>query len=449
MKVKNIIKLALKDLRRSKRNLILSSIGIAIGIWLLVLMVSFGEGIRIKLAESIKEITSLNLIQISPPYEGPIACYSEEECKDFKGPKPTKEISQEDEEKIKNFPEVKYLWRPYRFEIEYSINDKTVDFFALNSFPKEAFDITKTVNLIAGRFYQNDKEIIIEENTLKELGFKDLKEALGKEILVKPYIFEERLIKEEYYEKIPPEAKKYYYEQNLKIVGISKSSFLSLGENNLIDASLAEKIYQEYLTAKPQDILDSSLFTLSVIVKDSKDVGIVSQKIKNMGYEIESAQETIKMINSGFRTFNISLSIFGMIVLLASAIGISNTMYILVLQRKREIGILKAIGAKNKDILSIYLFEAVLIGILGALIGIFLAWICGNVLSFAITKVIQSEMKDIPFVSEMKGPILSPHISPQLFFGAILIAVFFSIIAAQRPAKQAAKMPPVEALRYE
>lgn len=449
MRIKNAIKLAFKDLGRSKKNTILSSTGIAIGIFLIVLMVSLGEGIRTRLAESIREITSLNLIKVSPPYEGPSTCFSEEECKDFEGPSPTKEILKEDEEQIKNFPEVEYIWRPYRFQVEYSLNEKKIDFYVLSSLPKESFDITKVVNLIAGKPYQNNREIIIEENTLKEVGFKDPGNALGKEVIVKPYIVEKSLLEGEYYEEIPQKAKKYYDERKLKIVGISKSSFLSLGDNNLVDISLAENIYKKYLKVKPENEVDSSLYNLNVIVKDPEDVKVVSDKIKNMGYEVESAESTIQMLNSGFRSVNLILATFGIVVLITSAIGIANTMYILVLKRKREIGILKAIGAKNKDVLSIYLFEAVLIGIFGAIVGIFTAWIVGNGLSIAITEIVKSQMKNMPFISEIKGRILSPYISLRLFFGTILIAVFFSVIAARRPAKQAAKMTPVEALRYE
>jgi len=195
---------------------------------------------------------------------------------------------------------------------------------------------------------------------------------------------------------------------------------------------------------------------LSVLVKKPRFVEKVSNKIKKMGYEVYSPKEDIKMTNSFFRVANVFLAGFGVIVLSVAALGISNTMYIMVLQRKREIGILKALGARNRDILLIYLLEAVLIGIMGAFLGMFLgmflAWICAQIFAHISTNILNSELKklNLPFLEEeFKEPILEPYLSPYLILGVFFVAIIFSAKAALKPAWEASKILPVEALRYE
>jgi len=152
---------------------------------------------------------------------------------------------------------------------------------------------------------------------------------------------------------------------------------------------LAKKLISEYQKFDPQ-YKDESVYYLSVLVKEPRFVEKVLNEIKKMGYEVYSPKEEIKMTNSFFRVANVFLAGFGVIVLSVAALGISNTMYIMLLQRKREVGILKALGARNRDILLIYLLEAVLIGILGAFLGMFLAWICAKIFAYVSTDILKS-----------------------------------------------------------
>jgi len=133
-------------------------------------MVSFGEGARKKALEEIKKFTALRILQVSSFPDFYISFEKEQE--DFSKIKP---ISKEVERKIRNFPEVSFVWRDYYFteNVEYSLSGKKIT-SSLSSFPKEVFDVLKMKeDLTGGRIYQNDKEIIIEEGILKKLGFED------------------------------------------------------------------------------------------------------------------------------------------------------------------------------------------------------------------------------------------------------------------------------------
>jgi putative ABC transport system permease protein len=122
------------------------------------------------------------------------------------------------------------------------------------------------------------------------------------------------------------------------------------------------------------------------------------------------------------------------ISLVVGGIGIMNTMYTAVLERTREIGIMKAVGARNEDVLSIFMFEAGLLGLLGGLIGVLL----GVLLSQAVVALGSAALG---------AGVLSSQITPGLVFGALGFSFVVGLAAGAFPAYEAAKLPPVEALR--
>jgi len=122
------------------------------------------------------------------------------------------------------------------------------------------------------------------------------------------------------------------------------------------------------------------------------------------------------------------------ISLIVGAIGIMNSMYTSVLERTREIGVMKAIGAKNKDILTIFLIESGLIGLVGGILGTVL----GASLAVAVG----------PF-SKNAGFTLHITIEPFVILLGLLFAFVVGIIAGVLPAWQASKLKPIDALRYE
>ena len=120
--------------------------------------------------------------------------------------------------------------------------------------------------------------------------------------------------------------------------------------------------------------------------------------------------------------------------LLVGGIGIMNTMYTGVLERTREIGIMKAIGAQNKDILSIFLIESGLLGLVGGVIGSLI----GLGLAFSVSKIAGGFLG---------GSGIKVTISYPLLFGAIAFSLIIGIASGLLPAMQASKLRPVEALR--
>jgi len=216
--------------------------------------------------------------------------------------------------------------------------------------------------------------------------------------------------------------------------------------------------------------LGNSLFDTQVLIpmESLKDITGVTDElstihaIANTGVEPSSLAETIKKnlrrsrnLKEGNEDFSVQTSeqlretvssilgivqaiIIGIaaISLLVGGIGIMNTMYTSVLERTNEIGIMKAIGAKNSDVLTIFLIESGLLGLTGGLIGV------------AIGAALSKTVELVAFLI-WQTPLIAAHFTWWLIFGALAFSFLIGTASGLMPALQAAKMQPVRALRYE
>lgn len=185
----------------------------------------------------------------------------------------------------------------------------------------------------------------------------------------------------------------------------------------------------------------------NILVKaeDVKSVLDISQAINDLGYQAYTAQSTVQSINSFFLVLQVIFGGVGAIALLVAAIGIANTMTMAILERTKEIGIMKAIGAKNKDILSIFLGEAAGIGLVGGIGGVIIGWLAGKLLNVIALTYFAGQ------ASTGMGLSLTSVTSTPVWL--MIFALFFSILVGLLsglvPAIQAASMIPVNALKYE
>jgi len=210
---------------------------------------------------------------------------------------------------------------------------------------------------------------------------------------------------------------------------------------------------------------DSSVYISKDIAKEllatGEELGYLMAKTEE-GYSPEKVAETIERKLRSFRdekedqeTFDVQTSeqllqsfqnIFGVvqavlvgiaaISLIVGGIGIMNTMYTAVIERTKEIGTMKAVGAKNSDILLIFLFESGLLGLVGGAIGIGIG--------IGLAKGVEYALSTSGF-----GSLLQAHISGYLIFGALAFSFVVGTLSGILPAMQASKLKPADALRYE
>src|SRR5947208_681627 len=181
----------------------------------------------------------------------------------------------------------------------------------------------------------------------------------------------------------------------------------------------------------------------SAVVRVSDPVAIteVRKRITELGFGSFSIVDQIEQIRTVFLIIDSVLGLLGGISLLVASFGIANTMIMSIRERTREIGIMKAIGAEDREIKLIFFFEAAVIGVVGGVIGSIAAWLIDVVANRLAYRFILKP-QGASFVDFF-------HLPPWLWLGAILFALSVSILAALYPAARAARIDPVRALRHD
>jgi ABC-type antimicrobial peptide transport system permease subunit len=181
----------------------------------------------------------------------------------------------------------------------------------------------------------------------------------------------------------------------------------------------------------------------SAVVRVSDPVALtdVRTKITALGFGSFSIVDELDQIRTVFLIFDSVLGLLGGISLLVASFGIANTMIMSILERTREIGIMKAIGAEDREIKLIFFVEAAVIGVFGGILGVLVAWgIDGIANRLAYRFILKPQ--GASFIDFFSLP-------PYLSLGAILFALIVSITAALYPASRAARIDPVRALRHD
>jgi putative ABC transport system permease protein len=197
--------------------------------------------------------------------------------------------------------------------------------------------------------------------------------------------------------------------------------------------------------ANPQAILRQladrrTYATVTVKVDRPQATEEVENTIKALGFNAFSVADLLQGQKKAFILLDLLLGLVGSIALTVASLGIVNTMVMSILERTREIGVMKAIGAGDSDVRRIFLIEASLIGLAGGVFGILLGWAVGRVINVGANYYLQSQ----------GAPEANLFLIPWwLAAGAILFAVLVGLTAGGFPAARAARLDPIQALRHD
>jgi putative ABC transport system permease protein len=180
--------------------------------------------------------------------------------------------------------------------------------------------------------------------------------------------------------------------------------------------------------------------SLSVRAKSPSLVAPLEASIKNMGFNAFSLLDASKSLQTFFSVFDSLLGIFGSLALAVATLGIVNTLVMAILERRREIGVLKALGAADSDVQQLFFVEAGVMGLLGGIFGVGFGWVLGR----AITAGTNLYLK-----RQNLNPIDLSYVPWWLVICGLIFAVIVSLLAGLYPASRAAKLNPIDALRYE
>ncbi|HEY9401926.1 MAG TPA: ABC transporter permease [Pyrinomonadaceae bacterium] len=183
-------------------------------------------------------------------------------------------------------------------------------------------------------------------------------------------------------------------------------------------------------------------YAMAVVrVTDPDVLPDVQRRLNELGFSSFSIVDQLKELRTVFLILNSALGLLGGISLLVASFGIANTMIMSILERTREIGIMKAIGAEDREIKLIFFVEAGLIGLMGGVAGALAAWAIDAVANRLAYKFVL-QPRGVSYVDFFALP-------PYLWLSAILFAVAVAILAALYPAARAARIDPVKALRHD
>jgi putative ABC transport system permease protein len=187
-------------------------------------------------------------------------------------------------------------------------------------------------------------------------------------------------------------------------------------------------------------------YAMLIVKAENPDVVIdVADQINKLGYMANTPQSVLEGINSFFLVLQVIFGGVGAIALLVAAIGIANTMAMAILERTREIGLMKAVGATNRDVMSIFLGEAAGFGFIGGLGGVLLGWGASGILNVVGLSYFASQ------VSQGGGMAPTMVVATPFWLPvfALLFATLVGLLSGLYPALRAATLVPVTALKYE
>jgi len=306
---------------------------------------------------------------------------------------------------------------------------------------------------IQGSFFSgpNANEAILQIELAKDLS-EQTSNLIGKELVVR---YAER-------EALPPQTGASSdpsggaggfsivpREKRLRIVGIIETEpaagFGGFGSGRLL---IPLEVASALRAAQVNDLRDAVRTTngkpvyasLTVRAKSPSQVEAIETSIKNMGFGTFSLLDATRNLRLFFTIFDLLLAIFGSLALAVATLGIINTLVMAILERRREIGILKALGAADRDVKQLFFVEAGVMGLLGGTLGAGLGWTIGKAITFGTNLYLKRQ--SLPAAHVFSVPWW-------LVLGAIAFAVLVSLAAGLYPATRAARLNPVEALRYE
>ncbi len=467
MKLPDLAELALRNLRESLLRNSLTTIGISVGVASLVAMLSLGTGLQQLFTRRLAKSGLFDTVYVSSRRE--LRGMSREEERTGPNPGQSRVLDEAARLEIEKVPNVSEAYPDIRFVTELRYEDKP-HLTMISALPSSAKS-NDAFDGIQGSFFTSDAapEVILQKSFAEELLGKT--PALGTaepnvSELAKPLLGKELTMRYAQRETAPAQptplrpdsnasddvAGASYSvvsrQQQLKIVGVADLDPESMRGPTRAKVFLPLKLAESLHVMQPTDLREIAsagsdrpvYSSISVRVKAPSQIQAVEDAIKKMGFTTFSILDASRSLQQVFKVLYAFLGIFGSLALAVASIGIVNTLVMAILERRREIGIMKAIGASDADVKKLFFAEAGAMGIFGGIVGVILGWAIGQVINFGTNIWLRSQ--SIPPEHFWAVPLW-------LVIFSIAFAFIVSLISGLYPAGRAARLDPVQALRYE
>lgn len=387
----DLLYMAYANLRSKKFRSSITIIGIAIGAGSIFLLMSFGIGLQNLVTKQISDGISINTIDVS-----------------VAGSK----LLKIDDDAIRNMSAINGVTETSGFFAKASkltVNDATAD--AVLYGIDDLYLKTGNFNLVAGRNIDPTKsdEIMIGSSILEALGVTDFTKVIDTEVQVQSKLSDDESI-----------------DRNFTVVGVVSSSD---GSESFVSSDVF------------YDLEADKYIGVKVLATDREHVPTIRQAIEGMGYVTASPVDTLNQVDQFFRVLRLILVGFGTIGMVIAILGMINTLTISLLERTKEVALMLALGARPKDMKILFIIEAQILSLSGAVFGIIGALLAGFVVDIVMNRLAVGR-------GAMDG--FSVFATPIWLIAATLFSmVVVGLVVAYIPAMRASRINSIEALRRE
>lgn len=451
MKARDLTDLALRNLREAILRNALTTLGVAVGVASLIAMLSLGVGLQQLASKRLSQSGLFDTIFVTPKNNFRGMGRPQREVKSDKPPRLLDENARKELEKLPNVIEV---YPQIRFFTEVRYNSKPYG-TVVAGMPDSSRN-SGAFEGMEGNFFSSPtaNEAILQIEFAKDLSDKP-PSLVGQNLTLR---YAER-------QAIPAAGidagtnggetpgggfSVVPKELQLKIIGIVETEpaagYGGYGNARLLIPLQTASTLRAAQVNDLRDIVIGSSEnrvtypSLSVRVNSPTQVEALEATIKDRGFNAFSLLDASKSLQTFFRVFDSLLGIFGSLALAVATLGIVNTLVMAILERRREIGVLKALGAADSDVQQLFFVEAGVMGFLGGILGIGFGWFLGRAITIGTNLYLKRQNLN---------PIELSSVPWWLMLGGLVFAVLVSLAAGLYPASRAAKLNPIDALRYE
>ena len=390
--------------------------GMAVGISLIVFLISLGFGLQNMIKSQITDVEALTILDVT------------------KGESTLLALDQNVVDQFKNIESVDNVSPSLSLSGQIGIQESVTDTAIYGIDPQ--FISMEGIKVNYGELFTGEeaKEILATSTALNLIGLGDPEAAVGSELDLKLLVPE----------KIAGTQEEELVAKEVKVV----VKGVIIDEDELAIAYVPIKFLEsmgfspDYSEAKVKvEGQQGEDFTLArVKVTDESQLANVRAEIEAMGYQVDSIADTVGQIDKIFLVFQMIMGLFGAIAMFVAAMGSLNTLTVSLLERTREIGVMKALGATSRDIYRLFLVEAIMIGMTGGTIGVIVGYLLGMGVNYGVNYL----------AARAGGDQVQLFYTPIWFVAAVIgIAFFVSVFTGLYPARRAGKINPLDALRYE
>jgi len=399
MKYSYILRLAIKNLLGRKLRTFLTIIGVAISVGFVCLLMAFSYGLQRAATEQIANGDTLKIIDVT------------------NGSSKIVSLDNAALNKIKNFSEVDKVLPQIALAGDVQIGDSKSDGVIYGT----DNDLLNIINpkIVSGSLYNQDasQSIILNTTLASKLTNGAPETLIGQTIDIRLVLRGDLFTDKAAITQI-------------KAIKATVSGITSDGKTS-------------YAFVPLKTITDLGIdrySTLKVQLNNADDVDKIKSQIEYMELKTSTVKDTVDQVNQFFQVFQIILVSVGMISVIVATLGIFNTMTISLIEKTREVGLMKILGVKRVYIRRIFMTEALIIGLAGGLIGVISSMAIGQTINYAI-QAMAANSGNVA-VTIMYFPILFVIL-------IMVVSVLISLLAGLYPARRTTMISPLDALRYE